>query len=170
LNNDPDRLDRRAGDHFYPAVLKKLVRAFGNDILESDGTLNRRDLGRIVFGDPKALKKLNDIVHPYLLKLLKAKIDKYRKSGKIVVVDAALIFEWGIEKWFDFILVVTSNRINRIKRMTKSGLTRKEAEERIRSQIPQREKARRADFIIVNDDSKKALRSKVFSLLKTIKS
>jgi dephospho-CoA kinase len=87
-----------------------------------------------------------------------------------VVVDAALIFEWGIEKWFDFILVVTSNRINRIKRMTKSGLTRKEAEERIRSQIPQREKARRADFIIVNDDSKKALRSKVFSLLKTIKS
>lgn len=157
---------------FYPAVLKKLIRAFGNDILESDGMLNRRALGRIVFGDPTALKKLNDIIHPYLLRLLKVKIDKYRKSrsSKTVVVDAALIFEWGIEKWFDYILVITSNRINRIERMTKSGLTRKEAEGRIRSQIPQREKARRADFIIVNDDSKTALRRKVFSLLKTIKS
>jgi dephospho-CoA kinase len=154
----------------YPAVLKKLVRSFGDDILESNGILNRRALGRIVFGDPKALKKLNDIIHPHLLKSLKAKIDQHRKSGKLVVVDAALIFEWGIERWFDYILVVTSKRTNRIERLMYSGLTRKEVEGRIRSQIPQSDKAKRADFIIANNSSKTVLRGKVNSLLKTIKS
>jgi dephospho-CoA kinase len=154
----------------YPAVLKKLVRSFGDDILESNGILNRRALGRIVFGDPKALKKLNDIIHPHLLKSLKAKIDQHRKSGKLVVVDAALIFEWGIERWFDYILVVTSKRTNRIERLMYSGLTRKEVEGRIRSQIPQSDKAKRADFIITNNSSKTVLRGKVNSLLKTIKS
>jgi dephospho-CoA kinase len=139
----------------YPAVLKKLVRSFGDDILESNGILNRRALGRIVFGDPKALKKLNDIIHPHLLKSLKAKIDQHRKSGKLVV---------------DYILVVTSKRTNRIERLMYSGLTRKEVEGRIRSQIPQSDKAKRADFIITNNSSKTVLRGKVNSLLKTIKS
>jgi len=156
----------------YPAVLNRLAGAFGNEILDADGKLDRGALGRIVFGNPKALKKLNAIIHPHLLKLLKKKIEKYRKSrsSRIVVVDAALIFEWGIEKWFDYVLVVKSNRINRIERMMDSGLTRKEAEGRSRSQIPQREKVRRADFVIANDDTRKSLKSQVDSLLKSIRS
>lgn len=156
----------------YPAVLNRLTRAFGNEIINADGKLNRSALGRIVFENPKALKKLNAIIHPHLLRLLKKKIEKYRKSrsNRMVVLDAALIFEWGIEKWFDYILVVTSNRTNRIARMMDSGLTRKEAEGRIRSQIPQREKAKRADFVIANDGGKRSLKSRVDSLLKTIKS
>ena len=111
----------------YPAVLNKLTCAFGSEILNAEGNLDRRALGQIVFGDPKSLKRLNAIIHPYLLRLLKKKIEKYRKSrpGRMVVVDAALIFEWGIEKWFDYILVVTANRTNRIARMMDSGLTRK---------------------------------------------
>jgi dephospho-CoA kinase len=155
----------------YPAVLRKLTGVFGDGILQSDGKLDRRALGRIVFGDIKALKKLNAIIHPYLLKLLKTRIDRYRKSRskRIVVVDAALIFEWGIERWFDYILVVRSNRENRIERMMKSGLTRKEAEGRIRSQISQREKVKMADFVISNDGSRTALRNGVVSLLKSIK-
>jgi len=156
----------------FPAVLNRLTGAFGNEILNADGKLNRSSLGRIVFGDPKALMKLNAIIHPHLLRLLKKKIDKYRKSrsSKMVVVDAALIFEWGIEKWFDYILVITANRTNRIARLMNSGLTRKEAEGRIRSQIPQREKAKMADFVIVNDDTRRSLKIQVDSLLKSIKS
>lgn len=155
----------------YPAVLKKLIRAFGIGILKPDGTLDRRALGKIVFGDRISLNRLNAIIHPYLLKLLKTRIGRFRKSHsrKMVVVDAALIFEWGIEQWFDYILVVTSSRPNRIERLRNSGLTRKEAGDRIRSQIPQREKAKRADFVILNDGSKAALRGKVDSLLNSLR-
>jgi len=87
-----------------------------------------------------------------------------------VVVDAALIFEWGIESWFDSILVITANRANRIKRLMITGLTRREAENRIRSQIPQSKKAVRADFVIENNGDKIALRNKVYGFLKKIKS
>ncbi|UCE65577.1 MAG: dephospho-CoA kinase [Candidatus Zixiibacteriota bacterium] len=156
----------------YPESLKSLVKTFGKGILNPDGSLDRKCLGRLVFADSEKLKKLNSIIHPYLLKLLKSKINKYRKSAsrKLIVVDAALIFEWGIENWFDYILVVTANRTNRIKRLVNSGLCRREAENRIGSQIPQSKKAAKADFIIENNDGKIALRNKVYGLLKKIKS
>jgi len=156
----------------YPAALKKLIETFGKGILNPDGSLDRKFLGRIVFADSGELKKLNRIVHPYLLKLLKSKINRCRKSvsRRLVVVDAALIFEWGIESWFDSILVITANRANRIKRLMITGLTRREAENRIRSQIPQSKKAVRADFVIENNGDKIALRNKVYGFLKKIKS
>ena len=154
----------------YPETLNKLVKTFGNKILNQDGSLNRKSLGSIVFGNSRELKKLNAIVHPYLLRLLKLKIRKYKKSGLkgMIVVDAALIFEWGIDDWFDYVLVVTSNRANRMDRMIRSGLTKKEAINRIGSQIPQRIKAAKADFIIENNGNKINLRNKVYSLVKML--
>ncbi len=156
----------------FPKLPESLVKAFGKGILNPDGSLDRKCLGRIVFADSGKLKKLNSIIHPHLLKLLKFKINKYRKSvsGKLIVVDAALIFEWGIESWFDHILVVTANRANRIRRLTGSGLSRREAENRIGSQIPQGKKAAKADFVIENNGGKIALRNKVYGLLKKIMS
>lgn len=155
----------------YPVTLKKLVKAFGNGILNSDGSLDRKSLGKIVFADSKKLRKLNSIIHPYLLRLLKSKVNKYRKSmsRKLVVVDAALIFEWGIEDWFDYILVVTASRANRIKRMIDSGLTKKEASDRISSQLPQRQKEAGADFVIENNGYKIALRNRIYSFLRSIR-
>lgn len=151
----------------YPLTLEKLSKAFGASILADNGSLDRKKLGRIVFSDPKAMKKLNKIVHPYLLKILRSEIRgwKTRQSRNLIVVDAALIYEWGIEKWFDLILVVRAKRDNRIKRLKDAGLTRKEAEDRIRSQISQRSKASRADFVIDNDTSKSDLRRKIAEFL-----
>lgn len=155
----------------YPVALKKLVKTFGKGIMNSDGSLNRKSLGKIVFADSRKLRKLNSIIHPYLLRLLKSKINKYRKatSRRLVVVDAALIFEWGIEGWFDHILVVTANRTNRVKRLIGSGLTKKEASDRISSQLPQRQKEAAADFVIENDGHKIALRNRVYSFLRSIR-
>jgi len=156
----------------YPGTLEKLVKTFGTGILNPDGSLNRKRLGWIVFANSRELKKLNSIIHPYLLELLKSKINEYRKSvsGKIVVVDAALIFEWGIESWFDYTLVIAANRTNRIKRLIGSGLSRREAENRIGSQMPQSKKAAKADFVIENNGSKVALRNRIYGLLKKIRS
>jgi dephospho-CoA kinase len=154
----------------YPETIRKLTEIFGKQILNPDGSLDRKRVGRIVFSDSARLKKLNRIVHPYLLKLLRRKIEKHRKSAahKLIVVDAALIFEWGIEDWFDYILVVISNRANRIKRLRNSGLTRKEAENRISSQISQRIKASGADYVIENNGGKVALRNKINRFLKEL--
>jgi dephospho-CoA kinase len=153
-----------------PSVLRKLVKAFGKDILNHDGTLNRRALGKIAFSDYEAYKILNSIVHPPLLKLLKGALDKLRKSKrcKIVVIDAALIFEWGIANWCDYILVVTARRDGRIRRIAAKGLTKKEAEDRIASQIPDREKVALADFVIENNGTKIEVRKKVNEFLKLL--
>ncbi len=150
-----------------PIVLKRLVNAFGESILTDDGLLNRRLLGRIVFSEPAAREKLNRIIHPHLLKILKTWIiqRRGRSPKKLIVVDAALIFEWGIADWFDYILVVTAGRDLRIKRMLKSGLSRKEAVDRISSQIPQRTKAALADYVIENNGSRSILRKKTDEFL-----
>ncbi len=155
----------------FPVVLKRLAKEFGKEILNPDGSFDRKKTGQLVFGDPRALKKLNSIVHPYLLKLLKAKIRKSvaKSARRIVIVDAALIYEWGIEDWFDAILVVTSNRDIRIKRLVSGGLTRSEAVGRMNSQIPQREKAARADYVIENNGRKIALRNRIYGFLNMVK-
>ncbi len=150
-----------------PIVKKRLVNAFGDSILRDDGSLDRRLLGRMVFADPAARGKLNRIVHPHLLKILKTWIKKrrMRSSKKLIVVDAALIFEWGIADWFDYILVVSATRDQRLKRMINSGLSKKEAAARISSQIPQRTKVALADHVIENNGSKSTLRKKVNEFL-----
>lgn len=153
------------------SMLNKIRRNFGDSYFNADGSLDRKGLARTVFGNSAKLKKLNAIVHPPLLRLLKSKIDRYRKSSskKIVVVDAALIYEWGIEDWFDRVLVITASRSIRIARMMQAGLTRKEAENRIRSQIPQKIKAARADFVIDNNGGRIALRNKIYAFFAGIR-
>lgn len=150
-----------------PIVLKQFVNAFGESILTDDGSLNRRLLGRMVFSDPAAREELNRIIHPYLLKILKTWIKQCcrRSPKKLIVIDAALIFEWGIADWFDYLLVITARRELRIRRMLKSGLSRKEAIDRISSQIPQRTKAVLADYVIENNGSKLILRKKTDEFL-----
>lgn len=154
----------------YPVVLKRLVKEFGKTILNPDGTLNRKKTGQIAFGNQEALKKLNSIVHPSLLKLLKSKIEKSKNKSprKVVVVDAALIYEWKIEGWFDSVLVITAKREIRVKRLMSLGMSKSEAILRIGSQLPQREKAKRADHIIQNNENKIALRNKIYSFLKKV--
>jgi dephospho-CoA kinase len=150
-------------------VLNQLVRTFGRKILKRDGDLDRRKLGQIVFGDPDELEKLNDIVHPRLLRILKADIrERKRQGAPLIVVDAALIFEWGIANWCNYILVVTARRAIRMERLIKSGLTRKEAIDRINSQIPDRDKVALADYVIENKGTKADLRRKVDEFLKLI--
>lgn len=153
-----------------PSVLRKLVKSFGREILYPDGTLNRRKLGSIAFGNPDSHATLNSIVHPPLLKLLKAALNQLKKSGryKIIVIDAALIFEWGIANWCDYILAVTARRDIRIKRLMSQGLSRHEATDRIAAQIPDKDKAALADYVIENNDARAALRKKVNEFLKLV--
>jgi dephospho-CoA kinase len=164
-----DDTGRRAVEE-YPAVLRKLVRTFGKKILRTDETLDRHKLGGMIFADPEARRKLDAIVHPRLLRILKRDLKKHRKNSKanLIIIDAALIFEWAIADWCNYILVVTAKKDIRLHRLMAQGLSRRQSEDRIRSQIPDRQKAALADYIIENNGSKTDLRSNIDSFLKSL--
>lgn len=165
-----DAAGRKAVERF-PSVMKRLTQTFGRSILKPDGRLDRRALGRIVFSSSEARRKLNEIVHPPLLRNLRADLRSQTRSHprKLIVIDAALIFEWGIADWCDYVLVVTARRNLRLKRMMADGLSRRAAVNRIRSQMPDREKAALADYVIENNGSKANLRRQVAVFLKALK-
>jgi dephospho-CoA kinase len=142
------------------SVLRKLVKAFGEQIMRDDGTLNRQGLGEVAFSSARGRDKLNKIVHPPLLKELRRRIRDFKRKGKrVVVVDAALICEWGLEQELDLLVFVQSNRENKIRRLQRfKGYSRKEALDRIRSQLPDSAKKSRADFVIRNNGSLAELR------------
>jgi len=155
-----------------PIVLKRIVINFGKDVLLPNKKLNRQKLGVMVFGNHDNMLRLNKIIHPPLLKLLKSgiKINRDNNPKKLIVVDAALIFEWGIANWFDYILVVTAKRDIRVRRLVNSGLTSRQAYNRIASQIPQRTKVSLADFVIENNGTKSSLNIKASKFITSIKS
>ena len=151
-------------------VLKKLVKTFGRVILKKDNKLNRRKLGEIAFSSAEGKNKLNRIIHPYLLSNLRKKIKEYRKRKKgLVMVDAALIIEWGLQKELDYLILVESNLKNRLRRMKEySGYSQKEALSRIKAQIDYKTRRRYADYIIRNDQDLKELRRKILFLWKRL--
>ncbi|MCD6170092.1 MAG: dephospho-CoA kinase [Candidatus Latescibacteria bacterium] len=148
---DADRVGREVVEQDRE-VLSQLAIAFGKQILTKNGGLDRRILGRLAFGDPVAKNKLDEIVHPLLLRRLREKIVQTLKSrpSRPVVVDAALIVEWNILSWFDAIVVVLSRREDQIRRLIQKGLSFKGAQQRLNSQLPSEEKVKKADFVIHN--------------------
>jgi dephospho-CoA kinase len=154
-------------------VLKELVQTFGENILKQDETLNRRKLGKLAFATKESRDKLNRIIHPYLLRGLRKRIESLRKKDKeaVVVIDAALIVEWGLEQEPDWLIFVESKRENKIKRLQKQkSYSKKEALDRIKSQLPEITKKRKADFIIKNDEGLAELRIKANRVWKRIMS
>ena len=146
-----------------PMVLKKIVKAVGKGILNSNGKLNRKKLGEVAFASERNKDKLNRIVHPYLLRELKHEITKFpktRNKKQILVVDAALIVEWKLYKNLDKLILVTSPKEKRLARLRKLGFSKKEASDRIKRQVTDSRRRRYSDFVISNNGSLKQLKDK----------
>lgn len=133
-------------------VKKDVIRSFGKEIL-TDGVIDRRVLGQIVFKDAKKLKQLTSVVHPAALKEVQAQIQMFRKKPKVrmVVIDAPLLIEAGWHTWVDYLIVVKSSRrlqemrLHKERRMSKSEIRR-----RLKFQLPIRQKINMADIVIDN--------------------
>jgi len=135
-----------------PEVLGELVRAFGEGIIDSNGALLRRELGRRAFAGTDRTKLLNGIVHPPLIGLLKKRIDGMRLAGADTAVDCALIFEWEIEGIFDAVVTVAADeRLRRERIMARDGRSPGDVERLFAAQLPQAEKITRADIAIMNN-------------------
>ena len=141
-------------------VYRTIVKTFGKGILKKDGTVNRRQLGRIVFSNKSLLEKLNSIMHPEVIRIIKKKLNE-TKDG-IIILDAPLILETGRRDLADKLIVVKTTIAEQIKRIQKkSTLTKKEILNRIKSQIPFKRKLRLADFVIDNDGTLQETRKQV---------
>jgi dephospho-CoA kinase len=146
--------------------IKEHIETICGDILKK-GRIDRKKLGKVVFSNKEKLHLLNAIIHPPLLKELK--LATADSKERILVVNAALIFEWGIEGWFDKILLVTSPDEQQINRLTSKQLTRKEAIQRMQAQMPDKDKIERCDFIIENNGTLEELRQKTNKVIVSIK-
>lgn len=147
---------------------KKLVNEFNSGILDKFGRIDLSGLKKIVFKDKNKQKRVNEIVHPFVINE-KLRIFKRIKSG-IVVTEAALIYESGSDKYLDYVILVYSNKANRIKRILKRGcMSKSEIERIIRLQMPEKEKLKKADMIINNNGSLKQLKNKTYFIYKVLK-
>ena len=104
-------------------ILKKLIQIFGQDIISKSGHLNRKKLGQLAFSSECCKEKLNSIVHPALLKELSAQVKEAKKMFDIVVIDAALLIQWGWDKKVDKTILVDTILRKRIQRLKAKGYT-----------------------------------------------
>jgi len=168
---DYDHLARLVVEPDKPAW-KDIIAYFGPEILSPDRTLNRSALGEIVFSDVKSRKALEGFTHPRifderdtLIKAIKAK-DPF----SIVVIDFPLLFELGLSKKFDKVILASVPRDVQLKRIIKrDGLQIKEAERRLDAQIPIEEKRSLSDYIINTNGSLDDTRNQVRKVINELK-
>ena len=152
---------------------EKINRLFGKGILKNDLTIDREKLGRIVFTNRTLLKKLNEITHPEMIKLINKEIslvkDKTYSQEKMLIIDAALIYEAKIDGLMDKIIVVYINEDEQLKRLSKrNDLFKEEALQRIKSQMPMKEKVKIADYMIDNSNSLDETKEQVEKIWKSL--
>ncbi len=149
---------------------KAVIVAFGQDIVKPDGEIDRAELGKKVFGDPEALKRLNAIVHPSLLQRLVDRVEEQRGTGtKVVVVEAAIMIEAGWQSLADETWVTLAPEDTVVGRvMAAKGLTEDQVRARIRSQMPVEEKAKLATVIVDTQGSLEEVRGRVEELWQSL--
>lgn len=147
--------------------LSKIRKHFGDDVLLENGELDRKKLGRIVFGDKDKLQQLNHILHPIIRRRIIRAIEK--SDEKIVFLDAALIYESGLDEMIDSVWFVSIPPEIQIQRLIeRDHKTRQEALNVIDSQGKQEDKLKKADVIINNTSTKDELYEQVETILKNL--
>lgn len=158
-----DELGRRALEE-SPGLLERIRERFGLAVFERDGKLNRAALGRIVFADREQSRWLTDLTFPRIHDLWRQSVIM-DCSVDVLVFDAALIFEWGIESEFDLIVLVTASPQRVLERLEAVGkFSREEAEMRMAAQLTTAEKEKKAHVVIRNDGTPEQLRQAVREL------
>jgi len=151
---------------------RKVVAAFGKDILGQNEEIDRSKLAQLVFNDPKALKRLNRIMHPLMHEIVRQKIEALRNQGvEVVVLEATLLIE---ARWTDLVdqvwVTITPEAavVNRL--VSQKRFTEEQARARIKSQTPIAQRAKNADVVIENDSDMNTLRKKVEALWRKLQS
>ena len=150
---------------------KEIVEYFGKDFLNEDLTINRQKLAEVVFSDKEKVTKLNHIVHPEVLKEDERMTSEIKSldPNALIIKDIPLLFELTRTVYVDKIVVVSASEQTQLRRLEGKGITREDAQSRIKSQLSLEEKIKSADFVINNDgpleETKKQV-EEIYSLLR----
>ncbi|WP_225426968.1 dephospho-CoA kinase [Companilactobacillus kedongensis] len=151
--------------------LDQIVASFGDDILMSDGTLNRKNLSQIVFSDKKELKKLTDITAPLIRKRILQIVEEVHalNDGLIYIFEIPLLFETNYQPYFDAVIsIFVQPEIQLSRLMKRNNIDEQTAKNQIDSQMPMEEKKKLADFVIDNSGDLAELKSEIKTLLKNL--
>jgi dephospho-CoA kinase len=155
--------DRLARDVVAPGTdgLAEVVARFGDGVLDASGALDRAALGRVVFADPDARRRLEEVIHPRVRDRT-ARIVAAAPVGAVVVNDVPLLVEAGLAGAYDLVIVVLADERTRVERLAATReMSRDEAYSRIRAQATDEQRRAVADVVIVNDGSLDDLRREV---------
>jgi dephospho-CoA kinase len=152
---DADQIARELVQPRTP-TWKELIKVFGKEILQKDGSIHRKKLAAKVFSDPEQRNLLNRILHPRIKKEMGRRLKAIGQKDPevIVVIDVPLLIETGDHREMDKIIVVISTEEQQIERLKeRQGVSQEEAQRIIASQIATEEKLKVADFVIRNEGS-----------------
>lgn len=151
------------------ALLRNIVKKFGKDILNYQGKINLSKFREVIFANKKNYSKINKIVHPLVIDYI---IKESKKSiYDIVLVESALVFESGLNKDLDYVIMIYANKKTRIERiMIRDGAKKSAVEKIMKYQIDDKEKLELSDFVLVNNKTEKQLDGQIDFLARLLKS
>lgn len=167
---DADKIAREAVEP-KTACLKMLTNAFGCDIINEDGSLNRKKLAGKAFSSKENTQLLNEITHPYIVELTKQRIAEYFASGcNIVVFDAPQLFESGSDKLCDIIVSVIASQECRLERIiSRDGINREQALSRMKVQLSEEYFKRHSDYIINGEQDINTVTGEAETFIKSVR-
>ncbi len=150
--------------------LAEIVRSFGPDVLDSNGELDRRKLGTLIFNDPDRRRELEGILHPRVRDQSRELFSQLEQAGnQIVVYESALLYETQRHTEMRGVILVTASEEQRIARVrSRDGSEEEAVRQRIKAQMDEEEKRGLADYIIENNGDLQALRREVDSLIEQL--
>ncbi len=167
---DADRVAHEVVAPGRPAG-EDLRREFSPEYFQEDGALDRAKMGELVFGDPEARGRLNAIVHPRVTQEITRRLHSLAAQGvRLVMVEVPLLYEVGLEKNYDLVIVVDAGEKEQIERLTaRDGRPPQEALGIVQAQWPLEAKKARADFVVDNRNSLEHTREQVKKLWHQLK-
>lgn len=149
------------------SLFHDIVQAFGHEVLNQDGDLDRVALGEKVFSSPQALERLNALTHPVIWAEMQRQVTELEQVHPLVVVMVPLLLENRRQDWVDEVWVVSLPRhVQKARLMERNHLTDEQAEARISAQMPLEEKLALADRVIDNSGSLENLHQSLLEVLR----
>jgi len=147
---------------------RDIVKHFGKYILKENKEIDRRKLAYIIFNNKKEKDYLEKLLHPLIKKEILVSVKKALNKKPCVIVDFPILFEMKMERFFDFIVCVVSDKAKQIERAKRKGIDKTLAEKIISSQISISKKKKKSNFVLRNNSNVEDLKQQVISLCKII--
>jgi len=149
-------------------VIHKIKAIFGECVESTDGSLDKVIIANIVFNNRKLREKLEVLLHPMVIGKIEKAIRKFRRKKQLLVVEVPLLFEGEYQDMFDRTITVFTTQKTAIERLMKGGVSRSNAMQRLKAQLPIKRKKEKADYRIDNNGSKQKTRKQVIAIFNRV--